>query len=96
MIEQHVVDIDFDYSSYLPKGKPAAVVLGCTHYIYIKQFIEDFYGCKTYDGNEGIAERLVSVLGEEVIHKTNEIFFLGSGKNTNRMLYERMFAEKSF
>lgn len=47
-----------EYSSVLPLIKADAVVLGCTHYIYIKKEIQDFYGCKTCDGNKGIAERL--------------------------------------
>lgn len=54
-----------DYSQYLPKGKPSAVVLGCTHYIYIKEEVAAFYGCKTYDGNEGIAKQLCSILSKQ-------------------------------
>lgn len=53
-----------DYTKYLPKGKPDAVVLGCTHYIFIKKEVENFYGCKAYDGNEGIARRLYDVLSK--------------------------------
>lgn len=53
-----------DFSKYLPPGKPDAVVLGCTHYIYIKKEIKDFYGCEVYDGNDGIARRLSSVLSK--------------------------------
>ncbi len=39
--------------------KPDGVVLGCTHYLFIKRKIEAFYGCKSYDGNRGVAEMLV-------------------------------------
>lgn len=35
------------------------VVLGCTHYVFLKQKIATFYGCKTYDGNRGVAEELI-------------------------------------
>ena len=55
-----------DYTPYLPMGKPDGVVLGCTHYIYIKEEIADFYHCRAYDGNEGIAKQLFSVLSKRV------------------------------
>ncbi len=61
-IELHVLDSAYAYSDFLPRGKPSAVVLGCTHYIYIKQYISDFYACEAFDGNKGIAERLCFVL----------------------------------
>jgi len=53
-----------DFTSFLPKGKPSAVVLGCTHYIYIGQQIENYYACPTYDGNRGIALRLRALCGQ--------------------------------
>ncbi len=51
-----------DFSSHFPTGKPDAVVLGCTHYVYIKREIETFYGCAVFDGNGGIAKRLKNEL----------------------------------
>ncbi len=51
-----------EYERFLPKGKPKSVVLGCTHYILIKECIEKFYGVKTFDGNLGIVNRLKTVL----------------------------------
>ena len=47
---------------FLPRGTPSAVVLGCTHYIYCKEKIARFYGCDVYDGNDGVAKRLQSLL----------------------------------
>ncbi len=38
------------------------VVLGCTHYVFFRDEIAAFYGCKTYDGNRGVAVRLVNRL----------------------------------
>ena len=58
VIEKNLMNKGFDFSCYLPQGAPSAVVLGCTHYIYIKEIIRKFYGCRVYDGNEGIARRL--------------------------------------
>ena len=56
----------FDPSDYLPSGSPDAVALGCTHYVFVKPYVESFYGCKAFDGNGAIARRLQSVLGENV------------------------------
>ncbi len=61
-IEAHFPALNFCLSEYLPRGKPTAVVLGCTHYIFLKKRIEEFYGCPCYDGNDGIARRLCSLL----------------------------------
>ncbi len=64
-IEENLFSKDYDYSRFLPRGKPNAVVLGCTHYIYIKEGIEKHFGCPAYDGNEGMANRLCELLGEK-------------------------------
>lgn len=72
IIEKNILNEQFDYAPYLPKGETAAVVLGCTHYIYIKKKIEDFYHCFCFDGNDGIAKRLVYVLRETYKSYTKE------------------------
>lgn len=61
-IEEHLFEEGYDFTKNLPTGNPAAVVLGCTHYIYIKETVRSFYAAPTFDGNKGIAERLRSVL----------------------------------
>ena len=63
-IEQNILDQRFNFSMILPNGKPDAVVLGCTHYIYIRKQIQDFYGCNVYDGNAGIAKQLYKTMGK--------------------------------
>ena len=59
-IENNLLTDGFVYTPYFPPiQKPwRAVVLGCTHYIYIKEKIAARYGCETVDGNTGIANRL--------------------------------------
>ena len=57
-IEKHLTDQAFDFSPLFPKGKPHSIVLGCTHYVFIKEQIQSFYGAPTYDGNVGVANRL--------------------------------------
>ncbi|MBQ8296034.1 MAG: aspartate/glutamate racemase family protein [Clostridia bacterium] len=61
-IERHILDSDHDYTPFLPRGEPSAVVLGCTHYSYLKTYITNFYSCCVLDGNKGVAKRLNEVL----------------------------------
>ena len=63
-IERGAKGESFQPSDYLPSGSPDAVALGCTHYVFLKEYIENFYGCKTFDGNDAIARRLLAVLEE--------------------------------
>lgn len=52
-----------DLKEHLPRGKYDGVVLGCTHYIYLRKEISAFYRAPVFDGNRGTAERLAAVLG---------------------------------
>lgn len=61
-IEEHVGDAAFDYVPYLPTAKLDSVVLGCTHYVLIRSKIGAYYNCPTFDGNEGVANRLFACL----------------------------------
>lgn len=45
-----------------PDPNRAGVVLGCTHYLYFKQDIANFYRLPVFDGNEGTAKRLKNLL----------------------------------
>ena len=64
-IERNLRKKNFDFRLYLPKGTPSAVVLGCTHYIYIKEAVKEFYGCEVFDGNVGVAKRLLEVIQKQ-------------------------------
>lgn len=70
-IEAHGGESDFDYMPFLPKGAPSAVVLGCTHYLYIKEWIEAYYRCPCLDGNRGIAMRLRSIFEADLRETAN-------------------------
>ena len=63
-IERNLFRLDYDYTQHLPRESADAVVLGCTHYIYIVGEIQRFYHCPIFDGNEGIAHRLFGILSE--------------------------------
>lgn len=97
-IEEHLSDKEYGYARFLPRGRPTAVVLGCTHYIYIKERIAKHYGCEVIDGNEGIAKRLCALLGEKsrdgrppFQKKQKFLGFLTTSKpkNTKNMASER-------
>ena len=64
-VEIHLKDSQFDYAPYLPKANVDGIVLGCTHYVFIKKQIERHYGCPAWDGNDGIARRLKNVIKEQ-------------------------------
>ena len=66
-IERRLFEETFDCTSLLPAGKPDAVVLGYTHYVYMKAQISAYYGCPVYDGNKGVAKRLANVLGKNFV-----------------------------
>lgn len=109
-IEKNISDLSrLDLSVLLPKMQCDAVVLGCTHYIFVKKRIEDFYGCRAYDGNAGTAARLAATVGaasagraknfarEEKISKEN---FVGKSadlisKNTNKCSILRKNGKKT-
>lgn len=50
---------------HLPIGEFDGVVLGCTHYVFLKERIGKFYGVPVFDGNEGAARRLRALLGKD-------------------------------
>ncbi|MBO5479748.1 MAG: aspartate/glutamate racemase family protein [Clostridia bacterium] len=96
-IERHLFTPEWDVAPFLPTGNPDSVVLGCTHYVFLKKQIQTFYQTAIYDGNEGIAKRLRSVL-LKTPEKSNDfqgrIFFLGKAKWSNEYVYEQMFGNK--
>ncbi len=71
-IERRLGEKGVDFTAHLPRGSPDIVVLGCTHYPYIREQIEGFYGCKVVDGNEGIARRLKEILKKNSAKKEAE------------------------
>ena len=68
--------------------QPDGVVLGCTHYVFLKREISAFYGAPVFDGNAGIARRLESLLcAAENLKIGTDDHFLG-GKNRNKCSFE--------
>ncbi len=60
-----------DYEPHLPKGDFDGVVLGCTHYCFLRREISAFYRLPVFDGNEGAARQLILTLRRQ---NANECF----------------------
>ena len=109
VIEKNVLDLSYSYTPFLPAEKPTSVVLGCTHFIYAKKQVEDFYSCPVFDGNLGIANRLKFVLssmqnnpffensrdGQPLLTTARppKNWLVGSEKSRNLRIFEQMFAK---
>ncbi len=61
-IEKNLGEGRVDLPRFLPEGHPKSVVLGCTHYGYVKNQIADYYRCEVVDGNRGVALQLGRIL----------------------------------
>jgi len=70
------------------------VVLGCTHYVLIKDKIEKHLSLPSVDGNLGTALHLINSLTKLGVKSggkgENEIIFLGAFKNHNKMIFNKM------
>ena len=87
VIEKRIFDDEFDVSRFLPQGSPSAVVLGCTHYIYRKEFIENFYQCPVYDGRKGIVKRLQTVLLNNFSKNQSDLTMCSNQNRDRRPLF---------
>lgn len=79
---------------HLPQGNYDSVVLGCTHYVFLKKRIEEFYGCPVFDGGAGTADHVAKVLN---VCSQNTAFlpekqpvFWGKFKKYNRNAYNTL------
>ncbi|MDE7163054.1 MAG: glutamate racemase [Clostridia bacterium] len=67
-LAEYIEDNIFDLPEKLPRGllpdvKTDGVVLGCTHYAYVKKQIENFYKCPVFDGIIGTADHFAEIVG---------------------------------
>ncbi len=66
---------------HLPRSDCSGVVLGCTHYALITDQIREFYpNAKLYDGAEGVANRLRSILFGHDDHRQPQLNFSKMGE----------------
>ena len=95
-IENSVDVIDEErVKSILPKVECGSVVLGCTHYIYIKEIIKNFYNCPVFDGIEGTANNLVKKLNrnDHQAPRAQKITFVGGYTTRNREIFKGMLSK---
>ena len=94
-IENNIENIDEKYiKSILPKMDCDGVVLGCTHYIYIKDIVKNFYNCPVFDGIEGTADNLAKKLGknDHRAKRAQKITFEGGYVVKNSNIFRKMVA----
>ena len=91
-IENNIDDIDEEYvKSILPKTDCDSVVLGCTHYLYIKEIVKARYNCPVFDGIEGTCNNLVRKVGknDHFAKRAQKITFSGGFEVKNRDLFRK-------
>lgn len=92
-IEQNIDNLSEEsLIRYLPKKKVDNVVLGCTHYIFIKDTIKSFYNCRVFDGISGTAERLCQKLGisDHRGQREQKITFKGGDTAKNKAIFNKL------
>ncbi|MDE6613311.1 MAG: aspartate/glutamate racemase family protein [Clostridia bacterium] len=92
-VENNVFNLSANHvKSLLPNVKTDAVVLGCTHYVFCKDVIADFYGCAVFDGIEGTAVRLCKILGnfDHKVPRAQKIDFSGGDTVKNRQIFNAL------
>ena len=82
---------------HLPKLPCDGVVLGCTHYVYLKNSISRFYAAPCFDGNAGTARQLIKTLfslyGKDLDrNRRGVVRFAGNSKVVNECLFKQMFS----
>lgn len=87
------IDLSLHFSPRLFVGADC-VVLGCTHYVYIRDRIEKYLSLPTVDGNLGTALHLVNKLTALNLNyergDVNRVIFLGMSKNNNIWAYNQL------
>ena len=69
------------------KNKVDCVVLGCTHYVFFKEYIKQILKVEVLDGNYGVANRLKELVSFFKIAACDKsIRFLNKGKLYNRLV----------
>lgn len=91
-IEQNIFSLkEEEIFELLPRIAANSVVLGCTHYIYVKREIEDFYGCKSFDGVDGVVRKLKNTLpkfDESMCKRLGNVEFWGGNNKKNERVFK--------
>lgn len=107
-IEKHKYGLQFiDIKNHLPVNtrslagaKPDALILGCTHYFFVKkQFIDHFCPRNVYSGEETTAKRVAKFMSENRLCTNNQDFtvdFIGENAEENYNFYNSVVKEMIF
>lgn len=85
-------------ADFIPKGSFDAAVLGCTHYIFLKDALRTALGCPVYDGNAGAAARLASLVGlgeGEPRYPFRRPLFIGPCAARNARVYKKVLKTRT-
>lgn len=99
-IEQNIFNLDGkDLEKLLPEIAADTVVLGCTHYIFVKEIIQKKYGCPVFTGVRGTINRLLQILGADgelqEQPENHVIHFAGGDEEKNRrVFYDVLYRNK--
>lgn len=89
-IERNIFDLSRVKLS-LPREKFDAAVLGCTHYVWLRERIAHALRCPVFDGNAGTADHLAAIanIRSENLKKThkNRPVFVGAGAKINEKAF---------
>ena len=79
----------------LPKESADSVVLGCTHYSFVKDIIKNYYNCPVFDGNEGTSAHLCEKLGisDHRAERAQSIAFIGGNTDKNRSVFRSLMVD---
>lgn len=90
LIEENIFSLpQKEIVSMLPDCNPSCVVLGCTHYVFVRDYISTRYNCPVFDGIVGTANHLRLLLGKnsQISAKKQKITFLRGNIDKNKQIY---------
>lgn len=80
---------------HLPNTDIKNIIIGCTHYGYIKKYLKEFYGGTVFDGAEGTVNRICKILGifDHPSKIGSKITFCGGDACKNQKVFDFLVAE---
>ncbi len=106
-VEENIFNLpDSLPENLLPDVKVDSVVLGCTHYAYVKKQIENKYKCNIFDGILGTAQNFARIVGtgdhdypplgmnDHFYRKKLKITFIGQNRQKDEEVFEKILHNK--